>query len=147
MSAPRYAVVVLVDEPKPNAHSYGYATAGWVAAPVVGALVQRMAPLMGISPIPDDSPLAQNPLVAMVADYDSAASKKAKSNVIQAAAPAPSSSTTDSPAAETNDGDAPLVFKAKPFGATPVSATNNDVTTPPAPEAPLETEGMPLAVE
>lgn len=142
MSAPRYAVVVLIDEPKPNAHSYGYATAGWVAAPVVGALVQRMAPLMGISPIPDDSPLAQNPLVAMVADYDSAASKKAKSNVIQAAAPA-----TESPAAETNDGDAPLVFKAKPFGATPVSATNNDVTTPPAPEAPLETEGMPLAVE
>ena len=147
MSAPRYAVVVLIDEPKPNAHSYGYATAGWVAAPVVGALVQRMAPLMGISPIPDDSPLAQNPLVAMVADYDSAASKKAKSNVIQAAAPAPDSSTTESPAAETNDGDAPLVFKAKPFGATPVSATNNDVTTPPAPEAPLETEGMPLAVE
>ncbi len=147
MSAPRYAVVVLIDEPKPNAHSYGYATAGWVAAPVVGALVQRMAPLMGISPIPDDSPLAQNPLVAMVADYDSAASKKAKSNVIQAAAPAPDSSTTESPAAETNDGNAPLVFKAKPFGATPVSATNNDVTTPPAPEAPLETEGMPLAVE
>jgi cell division protein FtsI (penicillin-binding protein 3) len=147
MSAPRYAVVVLIDEPKPNAHSYGYATAGWVAAPVVGALVQRMAPLMGISPIPDDSPLAQNPLVAMVADYDSAASKKAKSNVIQAAAPAPDSSTTESPATETNDGNAPLVFKAKPFGATPVSATNNDVTTPPAPEAPLETEGMPLAVE
>ncbi len=142
MSAPRYAVVVMVDEPKPNAHSYGYATAGWVAAPVVGALVQRMAPLMGIAPIPDESPLAQNPLVAMVADYDSAASKKAKSKVIQAAAPA---ANADAP--ESGDGDAPLVFKAKPFGATPVSATSNDVTTPPAPEAPLETEGLPLAVE
>jgi len=142
MSAPRYAVVVMIDEPKPNAHSYGYATAGWVAAPVVGALVQRMAPLMGISPIPDDSPVAQNPLVAMVADYDSAASKKANSKLIQVSAP-----TKDSPAADSDDDDAAPVFKAKPFGATPVSATSNDVTTPPAPEAPLETEGLPLAVE
>lgn len=142
MNAPRYAVVVLVDEPKPNAHSYGYATAGWVAAPVVGALVQRMAPLMGISPIPDDSPVAQNPLVAMVADYDSAASKKAKSKVIQVAAP-----TKESPAADSDNDDAAPVFKAKPFGATPVSATSSDVTTPPAPEAPLETEGLPLAAE
>lgn len=137
MSKPRYAVVVLVDEPKPNAHSYGYATAGWVAAPVVGALVQRMAPLMGIPPIPDDSPLAQNPLVAMVADYDSAASKKANSKVIPATLPAPDS----------DDDDAP-VMKAKPFGATPVSATTSDMTTPPQTEdAPVEGEGIPLAAE
>lgn len=135
MSAPRYAVVVMVDEPKPNAHSYGYATAGWVAAPVVGALVQRMAPLMGISPIPDDSPLAQNPLVAMVADYDSAASKKAKSAVISAAAPA-------------LDSNSAPVMKAKPFVATPISATSSDVTTPPQTEnVPAESDGVPLAVE
>ena len=135
MHDPRYAVVVLVDEPKPNAHSYGYATAGWVAAPVVGALVQRMAPLMGISPIPDESPLAQNPLVAMVADYDSAASKKAKSKVIPVAAP-----LVDS------NGDP--IMKAKPFAATPVSATGNDLTTPTAAESgAAESEGIPLAVE
>lgn len=135
MNAPRYAVVVMVDEPKPNAHSYGYATAGWVAAPVVGALVQRMAPLMGISPIPDDSPLAQNPLVAMVADYDSAASKKAKSPVISAAEAAPLSGNES-------------IRKAKPFVATPVSATSDDVTTPPqVDDGPVESEGIPLAVE
>lgn len=135
MSAPRYAVVVLVDEPKPNAHSYGYATAGWVAAPIVGALVQRMAPLMGISPIPDDSPLAQNPLVAMVADYDSAASKKAKSKVIPAAVP--------------SDSDGEPIMKAKPFGATPVSAKGDGVTMPPADDTPAGApdEGIPLAVE
>lgn len=142
MSAPRYAVVVLVDEPKPNAHSYGYATAGWVAAPVVGALVQRMAPLMGLSPIPDDSPLAQNPLVAMVADYDSAASKKANSKVIPATLPVSDSDSDDEP-----------VMKAKPFGATPVSATTRDVTAAPqngvSPDAnpATEGEGIPLAVE
>ncbi len=51
MSAPRYAAVVRWSASlKPNAHSYGYATAGWVAAPIIGALVQRMAPLMGIPP-------------------------------------------------------------------------------------------------
>ena len=31
MSTPRYVVFVMVDEPKPNAHSYGFATGGWVA--------------------------------------------------------------------------------------------------------------------
>ena len=36
MNAPRYAILIMVDEPKPNATSHGYATAGWVAAPAVG---------------------------------------------------------------------------------------------------------------
>jgi len=66
MSTPRYVVFVMVDEPKPNAHSYGFATGGWVAAPVVGRIVQRMAPMVGLSPIPKDSPEAQNALLTQV---------------------------------------------------------------------------------
>ena len=66
MSAPRYVVFVMVDEPKPNAHSYGFATGGWVAAPVVGRIVQRMAPMLGLPPIPKDSPEAQNALLTQV---------------------------------------------------------------------------------
>ncbi|HEY3148006.1 MAG TPA: penicillin-binding protein 2 [Dongiaceae bacterium] len=89
MSDPRFAIVAMVDEPKPNAHSYGYATAGWVTAPVIGAVVERIAPLYGLKPTPDDAPEAQNPLVSMVADYDSASSKKAHSPIKQASAPAP----------------------------------------------------------
>jgi cell division protein FtsI (penicillin-binding protein 3) len=50
MEAPRFVVLVMVDEPKPNANSYGYATAGWVAAPAVGHIVKEMAPLVGITP-------------------------------------------------------------------------------------------------
>jgi cell division protein FtsI (penicillin-binding protein 3) len=50
MSAPRYVILVMVDEPKPNKSSYGYATGGWVAAPAVGRIVQRMAPMLGIEP-------------------------------------------------------------------------------------------------
>jgi cell division protein FtsI (penicillin-binding protein 3) len=89
MNDPRFAIVAMVDEPKPNAHSYGYATAGWVTAPVIGAVVERIAPLFGLRPVPDDAPEAQNPLVSMVADYDSASSKKAHSEIKQVSAPAP----------------------------------------------------------
>jgi len=89
MNDPRFAIVAMVDEPKPNAHSYGYATAGWVTAPVIGAVVERIAPLYGLKPVPDEAPEAQNPLVSMVADYDSPSSKKAHSPIKQASAPAP----------------------------------------------------------
>jgi cell division protein FtsI (penicillin-binding protein 3) len=54
---PRYVVLVMVDDPKPNASSYGYATGGWVAAPAVGRIVQRMAPLLGMAP----APIAETP--------------------------------------------------------------------------------------
>ena len=36
MTDPKYLVMAMVDEPKPNAHSAGFATGGWVSAPAVG---------------------------------------------------------------------------------------------------------------
>jgi cell division protein FtsI (penicillin-binding protein 3) len=118
MNDPRFAILAMVDEPKPNATSHGYATAGWVTAPVVGAVVQRIAPLYGLKPTPDDAPEAQNPLVGMVADYDSPSAKKAQSKLKQASAPAPT-----------------------PFGAaaapTPLNVSAQPVSIP---EAPLEAE-------
>ncbi len=66
MTDPRYVVLVMVDEPKPNATSYGYATGGWVAAPAVGRIVQRMAPLVGLPPLPVDAPDAANDLLVAV---------------------------------------------------------------------------------
>ena len=47
---PRYVVIVLLDEPKGNDSTNGFATGGWVAAPAVGRIVKRMAPLAGILP-------------------------------------------------------------------------------------------------
>ncbi len=47
---PRYAILVMVDEPHGTKATYGYATGGWVSAPVVGRVVQRMAPLLGMKP-------------------------------------------------------------------------------------------------
>lgn len=66
MNAPRYAILIMVDEPKPNAKSHGYATGGWVAAPAVGRVVQRMAPLVGLEPIATESPEAENDLLIAV---------------------------------------------------------------------------------
>ncbi|MFN3826873.1 MAG: peptidoglycan D,D-transpeptidase FtsI family protein [Micavibrio sp.] len=50
MSAPRYAVFIMVDEPHGTKQSYGYATGGWVAAPAVGRVIAAMAPLLGMQP-------------------------------------------------------------------------------------------------
>jgi cell division protein FtsI (penicillin-binding protein 3) len=52
MDQPRYVVVVIVDEPKGIERTHGYATGGWVAAPVVRQVVERMGPLVGIRPHP-----------------------------------------------------------------------------------------------
>ena len=54
---PRYAILVMVDEPKGDKSTYGFATGGWISAPVVGRVVQRMAPLLAMKPNfnpPDD---------------------------------------------------------------------------------------------
>jgi cell division protein FtsI (penicillin-binding protein 3) len=51
MSAPRYAVLVMVDEPKGTKATFGYATAGWVAAPAAGRIVSRIAALYGVPPV------------------------------------------------------------------------------------------------
>jgi cell division protein FtsI (penicillin-binding protein 3) len=52
MHAPRYAIYVMVDEPKPTARSQGYATAGWVAAPAAGMVIRSVAPI----PVPSRGP-------------------------------------------------------------------------------------------
>ncbi len=50
MDAPRYVILVMLDEPKGNKRTFNYATGGWVAAPAVGRVVERMATLIGMAP-------------------------------------------------------------------------------------------------
>lgn len=56
---PRYVVFVIIDEPKPTKATYGFATGGWNAAPVVNEIISRMAPMLGVSPnyetMPEDN--------------------------------------------------------------------------------------------
>jgi cell division protein FtsI (penicillin-binding protein 3) len=50
MQAPRYAVYMMLDEPKANASTHGFATAGWVVAPVAARVIARAAPMLGLLP-------------------------------------------------------------------------------------------------
>ena len=50
---PRYVVLVSLDEPQATKDTHGYATAGWNAAPTVGRIVARVAPMLGIAPSPE----------------------------------------------------------------------------------------------
>ena len=50
MDDPEYVVFVAIDEPKGQKESYGYATAGWVAAPAFKAVVSSMVSVLGIPP-------------------------------------------------------------------------------------------------
>jgi len=44
----RYLVYVLLDEPHPAPGTFGFATAGFTAAPTAGAVINRIAPFLGV---------------------------------------------------------------------------------------------------
>jgi len=50
MNAPRYAVYFMLDEPKGNASTGGYSTAGAVSAPGAGRVISRIGPMLGVMP-------------------------------------------------------------------------------------------------
>ena len=54
LNNPRYAMVVLIDEPKAENQQSG-TTAGWNAGEAMGRIIARSAPLLGISPSFDES--------------------------------------------------------------------------------------------
>ena len=53
---PEYLIFVMLDEPKPQKQSHGFATAGWVAAPVISEIVNRIAPILNVHPIDINQP-------------------------------------------------------------------------------------------
>lgn len=53
MSAPRFVVLAMLDEPKSNGAA---ATGGVVAAPVIARIVRQMAPILGLAPQPAAGP-------------------------------------------------------------------------------------------
>lgn len=50
LDRPRYVVVVVIDEPRGTAASSYQRTAAWTAEPVVGKLVPRIGPMLGVLP-------------------------------------------------------------------------------------------------
>jgi cell division protein FtsI (penicillin-binding protein 3) len=47
---PKYALLVVIDEAKRNELNKGFTTGGMVAAPVVGEVITRIAPILGVKP-------------------------------------------------------------------------------------------------
>src|SRR5215468_1023885 len=47
---PRYLLLIMLDEPQASADTHGFNTSGWNAVPVGGAVIARIAPLLGIEP-------------------------------------------------------------------------------------------------
>ncbi len=50
IDAPRYCVLVMVDEPHGTKETYGLIAGGWTAAPAVARIIAQVAPLTGMTP-------------------------------------------------------------------------------------------------
>jgi cell division protein FtsI (penicillin-binding protein 3) len=46
----------MLDEPQALAETHGFSTSGWNAVPVGGAVIRRIAPLLGVEPRFDLAP-------------------------------------------------------------------------------------------
>lgn len=60
MENPKYAILVVIDEPHGNKASYGYATGGWVGAPAVARIVASMTAILGIPAQPHESEISDS---------------------------------------------------------------------------------------
>jgi cell division protein FtsI (penicillin-binding protein 3) len=76
MEAPRYALIVMLDEPKPLPETYGFATSGWNAVPTAGSIIERIAPLLNIEAKFTDE--EKEKLSKLVADANSKKKKEAQ---------------------------------------------------------------------
>ncbi len=47
---PRYLLLIMLDEPQALPETHGFKTSGWNAVPTGGAVIARIAPLLGIEP-------------------------------------------------------------------------------------------------
>ena len=107
MNAPRYIVLVMVDEPKGNKRTFNYATGGWVAAPAVGRVVQRMASLIGMAPDrqpePAKVPVKKPMIKASTPPKSSPGISKRKTAAAPPPAPITVSRASPSPAPRRND--------------------------------------------
>jgi cell division protein FtsI (penicillin-binding protein 3) len=68
MDAPRYLVLVMVDEPKPQAETGAWATGSVVAAPITGEIIARLGPLLGVAPVaPEVAVVTDEALIPILA--------------------------------------------------------------------------------
>jgi cell division protein FtsI (penicillin-binding protein 3) len=47
---PQYLLTIIMDEPQGTPETHGSTTAAWNAGPVTGAIIARIAPMLGLKP-------------------------------------------------------------------------------------------------
>ena len=50
IDSPQYVALAILDEPQGNDSTMGFASGGWTAAPAIGRVIARIAPLLGVAP-------------------------------------------------------------------------------------------------
>lgn len=53
MDNPKYVIFAMLDEPQGTEDTFYRATGGWIAAPVVGRVISRIGPMLGVVPMPN----------------------------------------------------------------------------------------------
>ena len=99
MNAPRYAVYFMLDEPKGNASTGGYSTAGAVSAPGAGRVIARVAPMLGLMPETTTAAATQNSLSIPMSFARPAGARDVP--VARNPAPAPAPATAPAPPRDT----------------------------------------------
>ena len=59
-SNPKYIIYIMFDDPRGTKESFGFATAGWTAAPAVGRVFERMVALYGLESVNEEDEEVQN---------------------------------------------------------------------------------------
>ncbi|KKC26781.1 peptidoglycan D,D-transpeptidase FtsI family protein [Sphingomonas sp. SRS2] len=84
MDAPRYVVIVTMDEPQGIKETYGFRTAAWTALPAVKNIIARIGPMLGV--IPDTSKdIDVSDLLPYIYEEQQAQKEKAKEAAANAA--------------------------------------------------------------
>ena len=62
MHNPKYAIFVMIDEPKNNKVNFGFTTGGMIAAPVMRQIIEKIAPILDVQPTEQNSPTIEKAL-------------------------------------------------------------------------------------
>lgn len=63
---PQFSYCVMLDDPKGLKETHGYATAGWNCAEIAGKTIERIAPILGVKPMPENKDLWQEQDFAVI---------------------------------------------------------------------------------
>ena len=76
--APRYALLTMIDEPKPQTPNQIHISGGQVAAPVAGRIIGRVAPILGVAAVDASAPDIQQALNVALPRLDAKLEKQAQ---------------------------------------------------------------------